>query len=49
MEKVAAENASRLLEDAMLRRLSRRRIGRLAGDIDLLDKRMVEIVANDPA
>ena len=47
-EKVAAENASRLLEDAMLRRLSRRRIGRLAGDIDLLDKRMVEIVANDP-
>src|SRR5262249_24666442 len=48
-EKVAAENASRLLEDAMLRRLSRRRIGRLAGDIDLLDKRMVEIVANDPA
>src|SRR5215472_17457874 len=48
-EKVAAENASRLLEDTMLRRLSRRRIGRLAGDIDLLDKRMVEIVANDPA
>ena len=48
-EKVAAENASRLLENAMLRRLSRGRIGRLAGDIDLLDKRMVEIVANDPA
>src|SRR5262249_8040020 len=46
-EKVAAENASRLLEDAMLRRLSRGRIGRLAGDIDLLDKRMVEIVASD--
>ena len=44
-EKVAAENASRLLEDAMLRRLSRRRIVRLAADIDLLDKRMVEIVA----
>ena len=31
----------------MLRRLSRGRIGRLAGDIDLLDKRMVEIVASD--
>jgi transposase len=48
-EKIAAENASRLLEDAMLRRLSRRRIGRLAADIDLLDKRMVEIVATDDA
>jgi transposase len=48
-EKVAAENASRLLEDAMLQRLSRRRIGRLAAEIDLLDKRMVEIVATDAA
>jgi transposase len=48
-EKVAAENASRLLEDAMLQRLSRRRIARLAADIDLLDKRMVEIVATDDA
>jgi transposase len=48
-EKVAAENASRLLEDAMLQRLSRRRIGRLAADIDLLDKRMVEIAETDAA
>src|SRR5260370_24917030 len=32
-EKVAAENASRLLEDAMLQRLSRRRIVRLAADL----------------
>ena len=48
-EKVAAENASRLLEDAMLQRLSHRRIVRLAADIDLLDKRMVEIVATDDA
>jgi transposase len=48
-EKVAAENASKLLEDAMLQRLSRRRIGRLTADIDLLDKRMVEIVAGDVA
>jgi hypothetical protein len=31
-EKVAAENASRLLEDAMLQRLARRRIARLAAD-----------------
>jgi transposase len=48
-EKVAAENASRLLEDAMLRRLSRRRIGRLIAEIKLLDKCLVEIVATDPA
>src|SRR5262245_9489101 len=48
-EKVAAENASRLLEDAMLQRLSRRRIARLAADLDLLDARMVEIVATDAA
>src|SRR6266850_501424 len=48
-EKVAAENASRLLEDAMLQRLSRRRIARLTADIDLLDQRMVEIVASDAA
>ena len=48
-EKVAAENGSRLLEDAMLQRLSRRRIVRLAADIHLLDKRMVEIVATDDA
>ena len=46
-EKVAAENASRLLEDAMLQRLSRRRIARLTADIDMLDKRLVEIVAAD--
>ena len=46
-EKIAAENASRLLEDTMLQRLSRRRIARLAADIDLLDERMVEIVATN--
>jgi transposase len=48
-EKVAAENASRLLEDAMLQRLSRRRVARLAADIDLLDQRMAELVASDAA
>jgi transposase len=48
-EKVAAENASRLLEDAMLQRLSRRRIARLEADIALLDERLVEIVAADAA
>jgi transposase len=48
-EKVAAENASRLLEDAMLQRLSRRRIGRLVADIDLLDERLLKIIAADAA
>jgi transposase len=48
-EKIAAENASRLLEDVMLQRLSRRRSGRLSADIDMLDKRMLEIVATDDA
>ena len=48
-EKVAAENASRLLEDAMLRRLSRRRIARLAANIDLLDRHLVAIVGTDAA
>jgi transposase len=48
-EKVAAENASRLLEDAMLQRLSRRRIARLAADIDMLDGHLVEVVGTDAA
>jgi transposase len=45
--KVAAENASRLLEDAMLQRLSRRRIARLADDIDMLDAHLVHIIETD--
>jgi transposase len=48
-QKVAAENAARLLEDAMLQRLSRRRIAALAADIAQLDERLVEIVAADAA
>jgi transposase len=48
-EKVAAANASRLLEDAMLQRLSRRRIARLAADIDMLDRHLVEFVETDAA
>jgi transposase len=48
-EKVAAENASRLLEEAILQRLSRRRIARLAADIEQLDKRLAAIVATDTA
>src|SRR5262249_26770111 len=46
--KVATENVSRLLEGAMLQRLSRRRIAGLTADIDLLDQRLVEIVTADP-
>jgi len=46
-DKVAAENASRLFEDATLRRLYRARIARLAADITLLDKSLAEIVASD--
>jgi transposase len=47
--KIAAQNASAMLEDAMLRRLSRRRIARLAADIDMLDRSLVEIVRGDAA
>jgi len=46
-EKVAAENASRLLEDAMLQRLSSRRIARLAADIDMLDGHLIEVIGTD--
>ena len=46
-EKVAVENAARLLEDAMLQRLSRRRIARLAADIDMLDRHLAAIVESD--
>jgi len=48
-EKIAAENASRMLENTVLRRLSRRRIARLADDIEMLDQHLVEIVAADSA
>src|SRR3974377_1790043 len=44
-----AENASRLLEDPMLQRLSRRRIRRLAADIDMLDRHLTQIVGTDAA
>jgi transposase len=47
--KVAAQNASRLFEDAMLQRLYRRRIAQLAADIAQLDERLAEIVAGDVA
>jgi transposase len=41
-------NQAAHLEDAMLRRLSKRRLVRLEADILLLDKRLSELVAADP-
>ena len=41
-EKVAAENAAGMLENAVLKRLSRRHIARLAADINMLDEHLVE-------
>jgi transposase len=46
-QKVAVENASRLLENAMLQRLSRDRITRLAADIEMLDQHLIGIVTAD--
>ena len=46
-EHVAVENQTAHVEDAMLRRLNKRRLARLEADILLLDKRMAEIVASN--
>ena len=46
-EHVAVENQTAHLEDAMLRRLNKRRLARLAADILLLDRRMAQIVASN--
>ena len=48
-EHVAVENQAAHLEDAMLRRLSKRRLTRLEADIRLLDKRLAEMVATNAA
>ena len=47
-ERVAVENQAAHVEDAMLRRLNKRRLARLEADIRLLDKRLAEIAAADP-
>jgi transposase len=44
---VTIENQAAHVEDAILRRLNKRRLARLKADIHLLDKRMAEIVAAD--
>jgi len=48
-EHVTVQNQASHVEDAMLRRLNKRRLARLEADIRLLDKRMAEIVAANPA
>lgn len=47
-EHVAIENQARHLEDAMLRRMTKRRLARIEADIALLDKRLAERVAAEP-
>src|SRR6202030_1491641 len=48
-EHVAVENQAAHLQDAMLRRLSKRRLVRLEADIRLLDERLAEMVATNAA
>ena len=48
-EHVAVQNQGAHVEDAMLRRLNKRRLTRLQADICLLDKRMAEVIAAEPA
>src|SRR3954464_15068475 len=44
-EHVAVENQAAQLEDAMLRRLAKRRLARIEADIRLLEKRLTETIA----
>src|SRR3954464_12312140 len=48
-EHVAVENQAAHLEDAMLRRLSKRRLTRLQADIRLIEGRLAEMVATNAA
>src|SRR3954452_13140258 len=45
---VAVGNQAAQLEDAMLRRLAKRRLARIEADIRLLDKRLAEMIVADP-
>src|SRR3954462_13624252 len=47
-EHVAVGNQAAQLEDAMLRRLAKRRLARIEADIRLLDKRLAEMIVADP-
>src|SRR3974377_1927205 len=46
-QRVAAENAARLLEDTMMRRVCRRHVARIAIDIEALDQHLVKLVVAD--
>jgi len=46
-EHVTIENQAAHVEDAILRRLNKRRLARLAADILLLDRRMAQIIASN--
>jgi len=48
-EHVTVENQAAHIEDAMLRRLNKRRLARLEADTRLLDKRLAEMVATNAA
>jgi transposase len=48
-ESVTVQNQAAHVQDAILQRLNKRRLARIEADIRLLDKRMAEIVAADPA
>jgi len=48
-EHVTVENQAAHIEDAMLRRLNKRRLTRLEADTRLLDKRLAEMVATNAA
>ena len=48
-EHVTVENQAAHIEDALLRRLNKRRLARLEADIRLLDKRLAEMVATNIA
>ena len=47
-EHVTVQNQVAHIEDALLRRINKRRLARLKADIALLDQRLAEIVAADP-
>jgi transposase len=48
-EHVTVQNQAAHIEDALLRRINKRRLTRLKADIALLDKRLAEMVRTDPA
>jgi len=48
-EQVRVRNQAEQVKDAMLRRMATRRLNRLKADVVLLEKRLTDIVAADPA